>query len=211
MAKKEVALIVDNDQDYLNVLNEVLVPTYLVKNAKSIKDATKIIEEQPKIKIALVDINLKDETDKLGLSLLHSLKTKNIPTIAITAVLDVRTVRDAFVHGGVKYFWFKQLDGKVELQDAIKVIVDEPRIPIREKSNVQSAFLQFTLALVGLPIIVFLLLAMIAMVVPQDLIMKIILAGFAQIVLLIITLALFMKRITGKQFTTVIKELLKIQ
>ena|SRR3990170_4018147 len=212
MGKKPLALIVEDKPYWINIFEEVLKPDFYPEKARTVNEASTIIEKNSiNVSVALVDIRLLGESDRSGLDVLYMLKLYGIPTVATSIYDDAQSVRDAFVLGGVRDFWFKDKQRTIELRDIIKKVIEETNNTDRRfsKKKIGEALWPFFLAIVGFPLIVFATLIAVVLLTPENLVVAVLGGGIVLIALSVVSLALFINRITGEQFAEVIKEILK--
>jgi CheY-like chemotaxis protein len=210
MTKKPILLLVEDKRDWINIFEDIFSPDFLIQKAKSKTECDLILEKKPKdIRFAVVDIRLGDDIPNLraGLNVLITLKSRGIPVIVASEYADEQIVRDAFVLGGVKDFWFKNKLNTTELQNNVNNYLAAGS---GNSSNVRvnSIFWPSFFALVGIPLFVFAVLVAVVSLTPKESISLLISAGIVLSVLLIISFALFIQRITDKQFIEVLKEMI---
>jgi CheY-like chemotaxis protein len=86
MKSKPLVLIVEDDPDWMDEICEILSEYALVK-ASSVKEANRIISEQP-LNLLVLDLGLSDTTGVMsGLAILDSIKSKalNLPCVVVTS------------------------------------------------------------------------------------------------------------------------------
>lgn len=114
MAGKPVALIFEDEDEWVGILREVLGKDFTIEKAKSLEEVHEILARNPgTIEIALVDIfiNIPTKAKISGLDAMIILNKEGIPCIAATFFEeDGKKVRDALVVGEAKDVWFKSED-----------------------------------------------------------------------------------------------------
>ena len=132
------ALVVEDDDDWAEILGESLTPYFVVERARSFSDIQNLLEENKgNIEIALVDIRLgESELAKAsGLDVMFVLNRQEIPCIAVTAYDNQKAVRDALVTAGAKDVWFKVHDNLLLLREKIEVAVSNSKKKITDQKN----------------------------------------------------------------------------
>ncbi len=199
MTDKPIALIVDDDREWLSMLEDVLGKSHRVVKAKTLSEADSLIaNKEMKIRIGLVDIKLDDEieNEESGLSVMFKLNEAGIPCIGVTSNSgNGIVVRDAFVQAQAKDVWFKD-EKFVDLNQKIKNI--EILADIQKSS--EKELVTYVKVLLVIPITIALLLLIISML-WQNNSTLIIRSVFSFTIVTYLFLALFYKRITGKEFT----------
>lgn len=211
MAGKPIALVVDDDREWLTILEEVLGSRYQVIKAKNPSEADKIIGRE-KIEIALVDIRLDEEkvNQETGLSVMFNLNEAGIPSIGVTSNSYGNAVRDAFVKGRAKDVWFKD-EQIVDLNEKIKkleTMIKNDENSASPSSNAVANLLSFTGSLLLVPVVISILFIMIAILLPNNY-LAVIGASTGLVVVVYLIIALFYKKITGRQFTQLLVSLMK--
>jgi CheY-like chemotaxis protein len=203
--KKTYALIVEDENDWLVIFEEILSPDFNLEKAKTANEANLILEKrQKKFEFAIVDLKLLGDLNNKefsGLQVLNHLRNANIPAIAASIYQDPETIRRAFVYGKVQDYWFKKGADIVELQEIIN------NIQKNKIDDYKSVSLPNLLVFVGFPFSIFILLIASIWLVPQELARFTIQAGLFFSGFQIVSLALFSKRITGKQFVEILTKL----
>lgn len=209
MLNKPIALIVDDDREWLSILEDILGSNYQVEKAKSVSEVDKIIRSNgTNIKIALVDIRLEGEViDKeSGLSAMFSLSEAGIPCIAVTnSDNNGIAIRDAFVSGKAKDVWFKN-EKNVDLREKIKKILTTHQNTISDYqlNSLSRGYLIFVGSLLIIPIVISILFAAISFLLPNNYLV-IIGVTITLIIIIYLLIALFYNKITGEEFTELIK------
>lgn len=111
-------LLVDDEVELLDILIEYLEDEYDVISTKEPQKALQILENNS-IDLILLDINMPDID---GIKLCKKIKKidryKDIPIIFLTAINDIKKVRDAFKGGAVDYllkpFQLEELSIRIE-------------------------------------------------------------------------------------------------
>jgi len=146
MPEKPTALVVDDDDEWLSILEETLMPGFQVVKAKTPKGVIKILENKDlKLEIALVDIRLNEENseDKTGLDVMFILNEQGVPCIGATVYNDGKSIRDALITGGAKDVWFKSQEELVILRHKIKSVIDsEKKISAGQRNLAYSPVFQ---------------------------------------------------------------------
>lgn len=103
MKTEKTILVIDDTQTDVHTLVELLEDNYDVLASLSGKEGLKILEEET-VDLILLDI-MMPEMDGLEVckKLQENPKTKLIPVIFITALMDEHTIDKAFEVGGVDY------------------------------------------------------------------------------------------------------------
>ena len=130
MPEKPIALVVDDDEEWLSILEEALMPGFQVLKAKTIKDVIKLLENNDlRLEIALIDMMLNEDTegDNTGLEVMFILNGQGIPCIGATAYTDGKSTRDALILGGAKDVWFKSQEKLIILRDKIKSVIESKK------------------------------------------------------------------------------------
>ncbi len=145
MSEKPIALVVDDDNDWLDILEKALQPDFRVRRAKTLTDVINILESKDiKIEIALVDIRLNEEKkgDKTGLDVIFSLRKAKIPCIATTSYNNGDIVRTAWLVGRANDMWFKSEDTVLlkERIEKVKTRIEEDRKSAIEAINFNGEF-----------------------------------------------------------------------
>ena len=126
MAGQPIALIVEDEDEWVEILKEALGPRFDIIVAKSIPEVRKILKKNKgNIEVALVDILLQEHLLKKesGLDAMYILNKEGIPCIATTAHDNGEIIRDALVIGGAKDVWFKTHDKLLTLREKIDSIL----------------------------------------------------------------------------------------
>ena len=209
MPEQPIALVVDDDKEWLDILEDILESDYKVLKAKTFPEVNKIIANKDwKIEIALVDIKLDEGKpgDDSGLLVMFSLNKKGIPCIAATSIDHGEAIRAALLTGRAKDVWFKS-ERTVVLKDKVANIekrLGEERKDAIKTINFNKEFLRLVLALLLIPFVVLTLLVATVFFLPNN---YLIVIGIAIGLILAIfgLLALFYNKITGEQFIQLIK------
>jgi CheY-like chemotaxis protein len=209
MPEQPVALVVDDDKEWLDILEDILESDYRVVKAKTLPEFNKIIaNKQLKIEIALVDIKLDEgkEGDASGLLVMFSLNKIGIPCIAATNIDHGEAIRAALLTGRAKDVWFKS-ERTVVLKDKVtnieKRLADERKDAIKA-IHFNKEFLRLVFGLLLIPIVILAGLVATVRFLPNNYPLVI---GIAIGLILAIfgLLALFYNKITGEQFIELIK------
>jgi response regulator RpfG family c-di-GMP phosphodiesterase len=209
MPEQPIALVVDDDKEWLDILEDILESDYKVLKAKTFPEVNKIIANKDwKIEIALVDIKLDEAKpgDDSGLLVMFSLNKKGIPCIAATSIDHGEAIRAALLTGRAKDVWFKS-ERTVVLKDKVANIekrLGEERKDAIKTINFNKEFLRLVFALLLIPFVVLTLLVATVFFLPNN---YLIVIGIAIGLILAIfgLLALFYNKITGEQFIQLIK------
>jgi response regulator RpfG family c-di-GMP phosphodiesterase len=209
MPEQPIALVVDDDKEWLDILEDILESDYKVLKAKTFPEVNKIIANKDwKIEIALVDIKLDEAKpgDDSGLLVMFSLNKKGIPCIAATNIDHGEAIRAALLTGRAKDVWFKS-ERTVVLKDKVANIekrLGEERKDAIKTINFNKEFLRLVFALLLIPFVVLTLLVATVFFLPNN---YLIVIGIAIGLILAIfgLLALFYNKITGEQFIQLIK------
>jgi CheY-like chemotaxis protein len=209
MIEKPFALIVDDDDKWLLLLEQVLEADYQVLKAKSHSEVNKIIQNKGlQLKVALVDIRLDDDKDNddSGLQVMFSLNKIGVPCIATTSYNNGDAIRAALLIGRAKDVWFKN-ERKIVLQNKIENIekrVEEERKNAIETINFDKEFWKLMLALLLIPFTILILMLFVFYFVPNN---YILIVGSATGLIIAIYgfLALFYNKITGDQLINLLK------
>ena len=204
MPEQPIALVVDDDKEWLDILEDILESDYKVLKAKTFPEVNKIIANKDwKIEIALVDIKLDEAKpgDDSGLLVMFSLNKKGIPCIAATSIDHGEAIRAALLTGRAKDVWFKS-ERTVVLKDKVANIekrLGEERKDAIKTINFNKEFLRLVFALLLIPFVVLTLLVATVFFLPNN---YLIVIGIAIGLILAIfgLLALFYNKITGEQF-----------
>lgn len=147
MPVKPTALVVDDDDQWLSILEEALLPGFQVLKAKTVKDVLQILEDKDtRLEIALVDIRLNEEKthDRTGLDVMFILKEQGIPCIGATADTDGKSTRYALMTGGARDIWFKE-ETLVDLRNKIRSVIETTKETVHDPgSSILSPRLQPT-------------------------------------------------------------------
>jgi CheY-like chemotaxis protein len=209
MPEQPVALVVDDDKEWLDILEDILESDYRVVKAKTLPEFNKIIaNKQLKIEIALVDIKLDEGKvgDDSGLLVMFSLNKIGIPCIAATSIDHGEAIRAALLTGRAKDVWFKS-ERTVVLKDKVtnieKRLADERKDAIKA-IHFNKEFLRLVFGLLLIPIVILAGLVATVRFLPNNYPLVI---GIAIGLILAIfgLLALFYNKITGEQFIELIK------
>ncbi|HMM99688.1 MAG TPA: response regulator [Anaerolineales bacterium] len=137
-------LIVDNDQDYLQLLKEFLAFDFNVSSANNPKDALKIIQEQkPPIQVVVTEIRLRDNTDPLdvsGLDLIKEIKKleSSTQTIVLTSYPTFESVRKALRESSV-FDYVSKNSGVEELRKIVRKAAEQFARETKEKTEREAA------------------------------------------------------------------------
>ena len=208
MPDKPTALVVDDDNEWLLILEEILQPDFQVRKARTLKDVNKILEnKQLQLKIALVDIRLNGENkkDKSGLDVIYNLRKARVPCIATTSYDNGDVVRAALLIGHANDVWFKS-EKTVVLKEKIDYMnrrLKEDRKDAIETINFNKEFWKLILfiplgILAVLGILAERLQENYALVIGSAVGLIIVVYGF---------LALFYNKITGSQLVELLKNI----
>lgn len=212
MSQKPIMLIVEDDQRWLNSLEESLEVDHQIRKARTLTEVTSIIDNKDiKIEIALVDIRLnnKIDNDDSGLAVMFSLNKIGVPCIAITAYENGNAIRAALLIGRAKDIWFKN-ESLVILKEKVANISN--RIKDEQKEavstiNFNKEFWRFGINLLLIVLVTLGAIVGMAKLIPNNFI-AVVTAAIVLIITIFITLALFYNKITGEQFTQLIKSIL---
>ena len=205
--KKPFALIVEDENDWIGIYEDVLGPDFRLEKAKTANEANLILDNhRKKFAFAIVDLRLLgDLNDKelSGLQVLNHLKNANIPAIAASISKDPETIRRAFVYGKVRDYWFKKGADIVALQEIVN--------NIQKSSNEidQAIPLPYFLIFIAFPLSIFIFIVVSIWLVPQEMAKFAVQAGLLFSGFQIVALALFAKRITGRQFVEILTKMFK--
>lgn len=209
MPEKPIALIVDDDKDWLETMEDGLSSDFQILKAKTLSEVNKVIDNKGiKIEIALVDIKL-DETkinDDSGLSAMFSLNKTGIPCIATTSSNNGDAVRAALMTGRAKDVWFKS-ERLVVLKEKVENIgnrLNEERKEAVETIGFTNEFTKLSKNLLSVTFVVLSLIVGTAYLFPNNFI-AVTSVAVGLIILIFSTLALFYNKITGEQFVQLIK------
>jgi len=211
MTGKPIALVVDDDREWLTILEEILGSRYQVLKAKNPSEVDKIIGKE-KIEIALVDIRLDNEkvNRETGLSVMFNLNEAGIPSIGVTSNSYGNAVRDAFVKGRAKDVWFKD-EQIVDLNEKIKkleTMIINDKNSTSQSSAATTGLLSFIGSLLLVPVVISILFIMIAILLPNNY-LAVLGASTGLVIVVYLVIALFYKKITGRQFTQLLRSLMK--
>ncbi|MBE0680526.1 MAG: hypothetical protein IH589_01320 [Anaerolineales bacterium] len=137
MAGKSVALIFEDEDDWVDILQEALGMSFAIEKAKSLEKVHSILDSNKGvIEIALVDININTPTmAKIsGLDVMVILNREGIPCIAATSHDDGITIRDALVVGKAEDVWFKQ-DKLVSLREKINLVLENKKKALNDQKG----------------------------------------------------------------------------
>lgn len=210
---KPIALIVDDDRDWLNTIEEGIESEYQVVKARSLAEINKVTDNKDlKITIALVDIRLDDSkiNDDSGLVAMFNLNKIGIPCIATTNYDDGDSVRAALIIGRAKDVWFKSERFVIlkEKLDNIESRVKEERKEAVNTINFNEEFWKLTRSLLLITFIILASMVVVAHLVPDNFILVTATAIIFTIIIYSL-LALFYNKITGEQFTQLIKYIIE--
>jgi hypothetical protein len=207
-------LVVEDDAHWFSVFERTFNVYFDIKKAQNLGEADLLIPELEKTGLALsiVDIRLQNDPKNTdGILVLQSLGNRGIPAIATSAFATPEIVRDAFVLGKVTDFWFKgetynPAQWRNDVQRIITEDVQRPKTSIIDNELLRPYFA----ALVGF-VTIFIVLTIIAavlvLIAPQY-VSLILGLGFLLTILMVVTLALFIGKITGRQFSELVRALL---
>jgi CheY-like chemotaxis protein len=214
MKKQPAMLIVEDNPEDQFILNRILAGLKdkynLIVESTYDNAIQRIQDPSQKIELALVDIVLEDKNPKSftpdhaisGLEILVELQEKFIPAIAISAYQDSDKVRDAFVKGGAKDFWFKDLDKNTYLLEAIKRIDED--YPKKDKDTASTnSITTIWYPVVAVIVGIIAILAVTTWVPQNDRLL-----AFSVLIALVVMQAsitgLLLRRLTGKDFKEII-------
>jgi len=229
---RPLLLLVEDNPRWRDILQRELGSEYLIKVAFSKTEAENSLDVLYELgsppTVCVLDPTipesppfLEDEAEyKVGEGLAKKLQSHSIPFVILTARPGPARVIRAFEELGVLGFFRKHkwTEEKERLRERIREITPEaPAIEAckegSEESSVDAtlkgALWPFFLALAGLPLVIFALLTGVVLLIPEGLVIAVIGAGITLVILLVASLALFINRITGEQFTDIVRELLK--
>ena len=127
MPGKPIALVVEDEDEWVEILQEALGYSFNILKAKSIPEVHRILgSNKGSIEIALVDIliDVQTKTKVSGLDVMFILNREGVPCIAVTSYDDGKTIRDALVVGGAKDVWFKNHDKLINLREKINFVLE---------------------------------------------------------------------------------------
>jgi response regulator RpfG family c-di-GMP phosphodiesterase len=139
---KPKVLLVEDKPEWQAIFKKTIGANYEVKEADNIRDAERAILETTNnaFALAIVDIRLlPDKDNQDGLLILQSLQEKGVPTIATSAYASPEIVRDSFILGKVRDFWFKDDERVAEWRGDIHKILTEVRQPTHAHSSTSEA------------------------------------------------------------------------
>jgi DNA-binding NarL/FixJ family response regulator len=238
-ARKLLLLLVEDLPSWQRALQRALGSEYLIKVAFSKAEAENsldvLLELGAPPAVCVLDPtipesprSLEDEARpscegpqyEVGEDFARRLEDLSIPFVIVTGHAGpVRTVRayEEFGASGVfrKQDWpdnkkdflsrVRELAARASVVEVSKGKSEEPSAQVKLK----GALWPFFWALVGFPLVVFAILTGVVLLIPQSLVIAVIGAGITLVALLVVSLALFTRRVTGEEFTDIIKELLK--
>jgi CheY-like chemotaxis protein len=213
-------LVVEDEADWQKRIRErVEGMGYEVALAGSVIEArTKILASPQDYGLILLDLQLTEAgDDKEGLVLLDQLREQDVlaPCVIQSAHLDKALLKDIINNIG-KYKVVAALEKTdfvnpafvtEQLRKAESKIL-RPELNSRTDKMTKEALWPFILALVGFPIVVFAILTVVVVTIPSNLLAVVVGAGITLVVLLIVSLALFVNKLTGEQFVKIVKRLL---
>jgi len=209
MPEKPTALVVDDDNEWLSILEEILQPEYQVIKTKTLSEVNKVIDNKElRPKVALVDIRLNDEikNDDSGLSVMFNLNKIGVPCIATTNYDHGDAIRAALLIGRAKDVWFKterQILLKEKIENIEKRVAEERKNAI-ETINFNGEFWKLVLALLLIPITILAVLLLVVYFAPGNYLI-ILSVAVGLIIVIYGFLALFYNKITGEQLLDLIK------
>jgi len=212
MAAKPIALIVDDDEEWLATLKDGLGSDYQVLKARSLADVNQVIDNNElKIDIALVDIRLNEAkpNDDSGLTVMFGLNKIGIPCIATTSNDNGDAVRAALMIGRAKDVWFKS-ERLVILKEKVENIgnrVKEERKEAMNTIDFNTEFWNLAKSLIFVAAIIVAVMVGVALLLPANF-PAVAATAIVLIVIIFTLLALFYNKITGEQFTELIKSIL---
>jgi ActR/RegA family two-component response regulator len=202
-------------ENALSVLQELGVSPVACVLDPSIPDVPPVLEDE-----AQYDV---------GERFVQQLQRHSVPFVILTGHPGTARVIRAFEELGASGFFEKGkwAERRLELVDRIGKLgaeaatvdgADRPGLGVpngvgTEDSGAEDglvgAIWTFFTALVGFPLIVFALLTVVVLLVPESLAVAVLGGGITLIALLIVSLAAFIKRITGDQFVDLVKAMMR--
>jgi hypothetical protein len=212
---KPTLLIIEDNSHWASIFERTFHTSCETVKAENLREAELLIPEllKSRLDIAIVDIRLKEDepTNKDGILALQTLRENGIPTIAVSAFATIDIVRDAFVLANVKDFWFKGENyNPAQWRSDVQIILEELQKKDVSGQPVRKDLKPYYLALAS-TIIIFVMLTIIVgvmIVIAPEYISVVLGLGFLLTIVMIITLSLIVGKITGKQFTEIIKDIL---
>jgi hypothetical protein len=222
--ERPLLLLVEDDPDWQTSLQGVLSSDYLIKACHSRQDAENTLDVLRalgvKPAVCILDPTIPNSPPQVeavaeyevGEGFARSLVRQSIPYVILTGHPGTARILKAFKELETSGYYEKLnfTEEQAEFQSKLQEISTNPGPPLRPMSEpMKEALLKYLTALIGITLSIFVILTIVALVIPKGVVLAVIPAGVTLVIFIVISLALFIGRITGKQYGDIVREIRK--